>query len=350
MVSMTSMTAVVKATAGPGAEIDQVAVPEPHGKDVLIEVSASSICGTDVHIFDWNDWARRHIHPPRVFGHEMSGRIAAVGNEVSDLKPGTFVAAETHVVDHTCRQCQRGLYPLCENVRVLGVDRDGSFARYVLLPAENCWRNAPGLSPEVAALQEPFGNAVHAATAGPLKENVVAIFGLGPIGLCAVGIARAEGAAAVYGIEPNPYRRELAERMGATAVFPPSAMTVEDIRRTNGGVGVDVVLEMSGHPVAVEQGLQVLHNGGWISLLGIGDRPVTLDLNDLVVTKSITIYGIFGRRIWDTWERTSSYLSTGKVDVSPLITHRFPLDDFQEAMAQMKSGRAGKVVLLPNGG
>jgi len=151
-------------------------------------------------------------------------------------------------------------------------------------------------------------------------------------------------------VEPNPYRRALAERMGATAVFPPGDTTVQDIRRVNGGVGVDIVLEMSGHPTAVEQGLQVLHNGGWISLLGIGDRPVTLDLNDLVVTKSITIYGIFGRRIWDTWERTSSYLSTGRVDVSPLITHRFPLDDFQEAMAQMKSGRAGKVVLLPSGG
>ena len=347
---MTSMTAVVKAAAGPGAEIDQVEIPEPAGAEVLIEVAASSICGTDVHIFDWNEWAQRHIHPPRVFGHEMSGRIVATGPDVHDLKPGTFVAAETHVVDHTCRQCRLGLYHLCENTQVLGVDRDGSFARYVLLPAENCWRNAPGLSPEVAALQEPFGNAVHAATAGALKDNVVAIFGLGPIGLCAVGIARAEGAAAVYGVEPNPYRRELAERMGATGVLAPSASTVEDIRRLNGGVGVDVVLEMSGHPVAIEQGLQVLHRGGWMSLLGIGDRPVTLDLNDLVVTKGITIYGIFGRRIWDTWERTSSYLSTGKVDVSPLITHRFPLDDFQEAMAQMKSGRSGKVVLLPNGG
>jgi threonine 3-dehydrogenase len=347
---MTSMTAVVKATAGPGAEIDQVAIPEPTGKDVLIEVAASSICGTDVHIFDWNDWARRHINPPRVFGHEMSGRVVATGAEVTNLEPGAYVAAETHVVDHTCRQCLRGLYHLCENVRVLGVDRDGSFARYVLLPAENCWRNADGLSPEIAALQEPFGNAVHAATAGPLKNNAVAIFGLGPIGLCAVGIARAEGAAAIYGVEPNPYRRDLAERMGADAVFAPSGTTVEEIRNANGGVGVDVVLEMSGAPAAVEQGLQVLHRAGWISLLGLGDRAVTLDLNDLVVTKGVTIYGIFGRRIWDTWERTSSYLSTGKVDVSPLITHRYPLEDFQEAMAQMKSGRSGKVVLLPNGG
>jgi threonine 3-dehydrogenase len=344
---MTSMTAVVKATAGPGAELDRVPIPEPAGSDVLIEVTASSICGTDVHIFDWNDWARRHIRPPRVFGHEMSGRVVAIGAEVEGLDPGTFIAAETHVVDYTCRQCQRGLYHLCENVRVLGVDRDGSFARYVLLPAANCWRNAPGLSAEVAALQEPFGNAVHAATAGTLKDNAVAIFGLGPIGLCAVGIARAEGAAAVYGVEPNPFRRELAERMGATAVFPPSDGTVAAIRKANGGLGVDVVLEMSGHPVALQQGLEVLHSGGWMSLLGIGDQPVTLDFNELVVTKGITIYGIFGRRIWDTWERTSRYLSTGSVDVSPLITHRFPLQDFQEAMAQMKSGRSGKVVLLP---
>src|SRR5438105_7708558 len=145
---MTSMTAVVKATAGPGAELDQVAIPEPAASDVLIEVSASSICGTDVHIYDWNDWARRHIQPPRVFGHEMSGRIVAVGNTVTELRPGDYVAAETHVVDHTCRQCQRGLFHICENVRVLGVDRDGSFARFVLLPAWNCWRNAGGRSEE----------------------------------------------------------------------------------------------------------------------------------------------------------------------------------------------------------
>jgi len=346
---MTSMTAVVKATASPGAGLEQVPIPEPTDNDVLIEVDASSICGTDVHIYDWNDWAKRHIHPPRVFGHEMSGRIVAIGDGVTSIQPGVFVAAETHIVDHTCRQCQRGLFHLCENVRVLGVDRNGSFARYVVLPAENCWRNAPGLTPEIAALQEPFGNAVHAATAGPLKDNVVAVFGCGPIGLCAIGIARAEGAAAVYGIEPNPFRRELAERMGATATFAPSTQTVEDIKRRNGGAGVDVVLEISGNPMAVEQGLQALHSGGWISLLGIGDRPVTLDLNDLVVTKGITIHGIFGRRIWDTWERTSAYLSSGRVDVTPLITHRFPLDDFQEAMAQMKSGRSGKVVLLPTG-
>lgn len=344
---MTSMTAVVKATASPGAGLQQVPIPEPGAGEVLIEVTASSICGTDVHIFDWNDWASRHIHPPRVFGHEMSGRVIGVGEEVTDIAPGIFVAAETHIVDHTCRQCQRGLYHLCENVRVLGVDRNGSFARYVVLPAENCWRNAAGLTPEVAALQEPFGNAVHAATAGPLKDNVVAVFGCGPIGLCAIGIARAEGAAAIYAVEPNPYRRELADRMGATATFIPSADTVNQIRRANGGAGVDVVLEISGHPMAVEQGLQSLHSGGWISLLGIGDRSVTLDLNDLVVTKGITIHGIFGRRIWDTWERTSAYLSSGRVDVTPLITHRFPLEDFQEAMAQMKSGRSGKVVLLP---
>jgi threonine 3-dehydrogenase len=266
---------------------------------------------------------------------------------VTDIKAGAFVAVETHFVDHTCRQCQRGLYHLCENVRVLGVDRDGSFARYVVIPAENCWPNAAGLSPEVAALQEPFGNAVHAATAGALKDNTVAIFGAGPIGLCAIGIARAEGAAAIYVMEPNAYRRELAERMGATAALAPSAGVVEEIRRRNGGLGVDSVLEFSGHPMAVEQGLRVLHSGGWMSLLGIGDRPVTLDLNDLVVMKGITIYGIFGRKIWDTWERTSAYLASGRVDVTPLITHRFPLEDFQEAMDQMKSGQSGKVVLMP---
>lgn len=343
------MTAVVKATAGPGAELEQVPIPEPGGRDVVIEVAATSICGTDVHIYDWNAWASAHVHPPRVFGHEMSGRIAVAGDQVTELKVGDFVAAETHVVDHTCRQCQRGQFHLCENLRILGVDRDGSFARYVLLPAENCWRNATGLSAEVAALQEPFGNAVHAATAGPLKDNSVAVFGCGPIGLCSIGIARAEGAAAVFAVEPNPFRRELAERMGATRTFAPSADTVDQLKNANGGLGLDVVLEMSGNPTAIEQGLRVLHSGGWISLLGLGDSRVTLDINDLVVMKGVTIYGITGRRIWDTWERTSRYLSTGAVDVAPLITHRYELHDFQEAMQMMKSGRSGKVVLLPDG-
>jgi threonine 3-dehydrogenase len=346
---MPSMTAVVKATAAQGAELAQVKVPEPTGAEVLVEVLATSICGTDVHIYDWNRWAARRIHPPRVFGHEMSGRVVAMGDEVDRVKPGDFIAAETHIVDHTCRQCLRGQFHLCENLRILGVDRDGSFARYVVLPAENCWRNADGLTPEVAALQEPFGNAVHAATAGPISGNTVAVFGCGPIGLCAIGIARAEGAAAVFAVEPNPYRQDLARRMGADQVIAPTESTVAELKRANGGLGVDVVLEMSGHPMAIQQGLEGLHAGGWISLLGLGDARATLDLNELVVLKGLTIYGITGRKIWDTWERTSRYLSQGLVDVSPLITHHFALTDFAEAIALMRSGRSGKVVLLPTG-
>ncbi len=344
------MTAVVKTTSGPGAEIAQVPVPEPSGSDVLVEVLATSICGTDVHIYEWNAWAAGRVHPPRVFGHEMSGRVAAVGETVTGVRPGDYIAAETHVVDHTCPQCLRGQYHICENVRIVGVDRDGSFARFVLLPAENCWRNASGLTPEVAALQEPFGNAVHAATAGPLRDRSVGIFGCGPIGLCAIGIARAEGAARVFAIEPNPYRRTLAEQMGADAVFDPTPSTVPALRRTNGGAGLDVVLEMSGHPAAIEQGLLSLHPGGWMSLLGLSDARVTIDLNELVVLKGITLYGITGRRIWETWEQSSRYLSSGKVNVTPLITHRFGLVDFPEAMALIKSGHSGKVVLMPDEG
>lgn len=346
---MPSMTAVVKATSGPGAEIAQVPIPEPSPNEVLVEVLATSICGTDVHIYEWNAWAAGRIRLPRVFGHEMSGRVAAVGVGVTTVRSGDFIAAETHVVDHSCPQCLRGQYHFCENQRIVGVDRDGSFARFVLIPAENCWRNASNLSREVAALQEPFGNAVHAATAGPLRDRTVAIFGCGPIGLCAIGVARAEGAAAVFAVEPNPYRRTLAERMGASSILEPSSSTVEALRRANGGAGLDVVLEMSGHPMAIEQGLHSLHPGGWMSLLGLGDARVSLDLNELVVLKGITLYGITGRRIWETWEQTSHYLSSGRVDVTPLITHRFPLRDFAEAMALITSGRTGKVVLMPNG-
>lgn len=344
------MHAILKPAPGPGATLAELPTPRPGPDEALVEVLATSICGTDLHIYDWNAWAAGRIHPPRVFGHEMAGRVRAVGARVSRVQVGDYVAAETHIVDHTCRQCQLGLLHICQNLSILGVDRDGSFAQFVTLPAENLWRNRTDLDPAIAALQEPFGNAVHATLAGPLNGASVAVFGCGPIGLCAIGIARAEGAAAVYAVDVNRYRLDLAERMGANAVIDASVRDpVGAIREANRHEDVDVCVEMSGHPRAVVQALQVLRGGGWISLLGLGDASVTLDLNTLVVLKGVTVHGITGRRIFETWEQTAALLATGRVDVTPLITHRFALDEFERAMVLLKSGQCGKIVLYPNG-
>jgi threonine 3-dehydrogenase len=345
------MRAIVKQTPAPGATLGDVPTPELAPGETLVEVLATSICGTDLHIYDWNPWAAARIHPPRVFGHEMAGRVRALGPGVERIAVGDYVAAETHIVDHTCRQCRLGLLHICQNLRILGVDRDGSFAQFVALPAENLWRTDPRLEPAVAALQEPFGNAVHAVLAGPVAGSTVAVFGCGPIGLCAIAIARAEGATAVHAVDVNPYRLQLADRMGATTVVDASRQDpVAAIRAANRGEAVDACLEMSGHPQAVVQALEVLRSGGWISLLGLGDGPVTLDLNTLVVLKGITVYGVTGRRIFQTWEKTSELLAGGKVDVTPIITHRLALEDFEAAMALLKSGQSGKIVLYPNGG
>jgi threonine 3-dehydrogenase len=345
------MRAILKPAPGPGATLADVPAPVPGPDEALIEIQATSICGTDLHIYDWNAWAAGRIKPPRVFGHEMAGHVRQVGDRVTQVRVGDYVAAETHIVDHTCRQCRLGLTHICQNVRIVGVDRDGSFAQLVTLPAETLWHTDPRLDAATAALQEPFGNAVHATLAGPIADQTVAIFGCGPIGLCAIGVALAEGAAAVLAVDVNPFRLELAERMGATAVINArSKDPVVALKAANRGDEVDVCLEMSGNPAATAQALEVLRSGGWISLLGLGDAAVTLDLNTLVIMKGITIYGVTGRRIFATWERTSALLTSGRVDVAPIITHRLPLEDFEEAMALLKAGKTGKIVLYPNGG
>ncbi len=345
------MRAIVKPARAPGATLGNVPTPEPGPGEALVEVLATSICGTDLHIYDWNPWAAARIQPPRVFGHEMAGRVRALGVGVERVRVGDYVAAETHIVDHTCRQCRLGLLHICQNLRILGVDRDGSFAQFVALPAENLWPTDPHLEPAVAALQEPFGNAVHAVLAGPVAGSTLAVFGCGPIGLCAIAIARAEGAAAVYAVDVNSFRLQLADRMGATTVVDASRQQpVAAIRAANQGEAVDACMEMSGHPQAVQWALEILRGGGWLSLLGLGDAPVTLDLNTLIVLKGVTVYGITGRRIFETWEKTSELLAGRKLDVTPIITHRFPLEDFEEAMALLKSGKSGKIVLYPNGG
>ena len=347
------MRALQKTAAEPGARLTEVPVPEPGDDEVLVRVHAASICGTDLHIYEWNEWAaQRIVRLPMTFGHEVAGTVEAVGSEVHHVEPGAFVAAETHIACGQCSTCRGGRPHICERLRILGVDTDGAFADYLVLPATNAWVVGEGIHPDVASIMEPFGNGVHAAfgTGGgeDIATNAVAVLGCGPIGLFAVGIARSLGAWKVIAVEPNASRRSKAAELGADLVIDPSAIDpVEEVLSATDGVGAEVVLEMSGNASAIDQGTRMLARGGRMSLLGLPDRPVVLDLNDQVIFKEARLQGITGREMFRTWQQTTTLLSTGRVDVAPVITHRLPLSSFEEAFAITAAGDAGKVILLP---
>ncbi len=340
------MRALVKAEAAPGASIVEVPVPEPGPGEVLIRVEAASVCGTDVHIERWDPWAAENFGPvPMIFGHEMAGVVVGHGPGAGRVPLGERVAAETHLVDWTCYQCRTGRAHVCQNLRILGVHVPGSFAEYVAIPETNAWVYE-GLAPEIAALQEPRGNAVHAAFVEEIAGQSVAILGCGPIGLIAIAVVQAAGARRVFATDPNPERREMATRMGADVVMDAREDVVGRIRAETDGNGVDVVLEMSGAEPALHQGLAAVTNGGRVSLLGTHSRPATMDLSEEIIFKGIRVYGITGRRLFDTWYRTTALLEEG-LDLSPIITHRLPLSEFGTAFDLVASGHAGKVVLLP---
>ena len=342
------MRAVLKAEGGPGFSIAEVADPSPPGPgQATIRVEAASVCGTDVHLWDWNPWAASRVHPPRIMGHEVGGQVVAVGEGVTEMRPGSQVAVETHIVCGHCPECQRGDFHVCANTRILGVDVDGAFADYVTVPAHNLWPAPPGQPPEVAALMEPLGNAVHACSYGRLRGQTIAVFGCGPIGLCCVAIARAENASRIVGVDRNPYRLDLARRMGADALVDVSSGDVETGVAAAAGGALDCALEMSGAPSAIVAATRLVRPGGWISLLGIGDAPTMLDLSRDVVMKGLTLFGVTGRRMFSTWEQTTAYLSDGAFDATPLLTHRMPMEEVASAIALIKSGQCGKVVLHP---
>jgi threonine 3-dehydrogenase len=342
-----TMRALAKTRPEPGAELVERPIPTPGPGEVLLKMEAASICGTDLHLFAWDPWARDVLTPPTVLGHELAGTVVAAGSGVRRVSEGDLVGVESHLIDWTCTQCRRGDRHLCRNLRVIGAHVDGGFAEYVVIPATNAIESN-GLDPAVVALQEPMGNAVHAAFVEPIKGRTVAVTGCGPIGLCAVGIARAAGAAHVIATDTEQYRLELARTMGADLALDATAPdTVERIEEATGGDGVEVVLEMSGAPPALQQALRIVTRGGRISLLGIFAEPVPIDLSDQVIQRGVRIYGIYGRRIYETWEQTQELLRSGSLDVMPIITHRFDLADWERAFELIASRHAGKVVLLP---
>jgi threonine 3-dehydrogenase len=342
-----TMRALAKTRPGPGLELVQRPVPVPGPGEVLLKMEAASICGTDYHLFSWDPWAREILKPPTILGHELAGRVVVTGDGVTRVREGDLVGVESHIVDWTCAQCRRGDMHLCHNLRVIGAHVDGGFAEYVVIPQANAIESN-GLDPAVVALQEPMGNAVHAAFAEPIEGRTVLVTGCGPIGLCSVGIARAAGAALVIATDTEDYRLDLARTMGADlALNARDPATVERIMAATNGDGVEVVLEMSGAQAALDQALAAITRGGRISLLGIFGEPVRVDLSDFVIQKGLRIHGIYGRRIYDTWERTQALLRSGALDVTPIITHRFDLADWERGFELIASRHAGKVVLLP---
>jgi len=338
------MLALVKTAPGPGLSLEHVPDPVPGINDVLVRVHKTGICGTDLHIEAWDPWAARTIEPPLIVGHEFVGEVVGVGSNVMDFHPGDIVSGEGHVTCGRCRHCLAGRRHLCANTVGLGVGRDGAFAQYVVLPMTNVWHHGPGIDKDVAAIFDPFGNAVHTALAFPVLGEDVLITGAGPIGLMATAVVRHAGARFVVVSEPNATRRELAQRMGATVVVDPAERDLADVQHELGMVeGFDVALEMSGAPAAIRSAMDNMANGGAIAILGIPTQDISLDVNEIVF-KLLTIRGIYGREMYETWYKMTVMIQSG-LDITPAITHQFNFREHEAAFDAARSGDSGKVIL-----
>lgn len=336
------MDAIVKPVAGVGLELRQVPVPEPGPGEVLIKVHKTAICGTDVHIYDWTPWSAEHVKPPMVIGHEYVGEIAALGAGVTGLTVGMRVSGEGHITCGHCRNCHTGNIQWCKNTKSVGVDRDGAFAEYVCIPEKNVIIIDPQLDEDVVAFFDAFGNATHTALMFNLVGEDVLITGAGPIGVIACGICKYAGARRVVITDMNEYRLDLARKMGADAAVNVAKEDLQEVMKQQGLVeGFDVGLEMSGSGAAFKQLLSVMRNGGKVSLLGLGNGPIPLDMN-LIIGKGLTLQGIYGRKM-DNWHQMS-YMVQGGLDLHPVITHRFHYTEFEKGFEAMHSGNSGKVI------
>jgi threonine 3-dehydrogenase len=345
-----TMMAVVKPEAAPGAEIREVKIPAYGPTDVLVKVKVASICGTDLHIYEWDRWAQGRIHPPLIPGHEFCGEVVAFGDEVTSVKEGDFVSAEMHVACGKCLLCRTGEAHICQNVKIIGVDTDGAFAEYVVIPESNIWKLDPAIPQEYASILDPLGNAVHTVLAGEIAAKTVAVTGCGPIGLFSIAVARAVGATTIFAIEINEHRRKLAAKMKADYILDPSTEDVRAIVAENtGGLGVDVILEMAGHPDAIRIAFDIVRRGGRMSLLGLTSKPIPVNFSEDIIFKGLTIQGINGRRMYQTWYQMTALLKAGRLDLHPVITDRIAMKDFSKAMARLKTGEASKILVYPNG-
>jgi threonine 3-dehydrogenase len=345
------MRALVKIAAQAGLSYIDCPDPRPAPSEALIRVQATSLCGTDVHIYNWDEWAFTRIRPPRIIGHEMCGEVVEIGSDVTLVRVGDYVSAESHLTCGACFQCRTGQAHVCKNYRILGVDRDGSFAELVALPEGVLWKTSPGIPPELASVQEPLGNAVDAALVEDLTGRSVLITGCGPTGLFAAAVARTAGASTIIATDVSEYRLSLAKQLGVDHVL--NAKTDRPdvigaaIRDMTGGEGVDASLEMSGNLQAIQHAFQSVKNGGRVTLFGIPTKPIQCDLANDIIFKGIRVYGITGRRLFGTWYRLAGLFKAG-LNIRPVITHTFPLKEFAQGFELIQSGQCGKVVLFPS--
>jgi threonine 3-dehydrogenase len=346
------MRALVKETAGPGIVLREVPVPVCGPGEALIRVHFAGVCGTDLHIWEWDSWASSRLKPPVIIGHEFAGEISQLGTGADAdglLAVGDLVTAEGHVVCGHCLQCRLGAAHLCRRTQIIGVDRDGAFADYIVMPASNVMK-LEGIPTEIGAIMDPLGNAVHTVLEADVPGSTVFVLGCGPIGCFAVGVARAAGASLVIASDYNAKRLDLARRMGAHVTLNPGSDDVPArIRQLTGGDGVDLVCEMSGHPSGHAQAFSSARLGGRVNLLGTPSRTTEVDFARDVIFKGLTVYGVTGRKMYQTWHQMQRFLRAGQLDPRPVITHRFPLERIADAIQVIKDGQAGKVILEVNG-
>jgi len=344
------MKALRKMLAARGLSLETAVTPTIGPTDVLVRVKAASICGTDLHIYGWDRWSQGRIKPPLTLGHEFCGVVEKVGSEVEAVKTGDFVSAEMHVNCGHCHQCRIGEAHICPNVKIIGIDQDGAFAELVKIPASNIIKLDPAIPEHYGAILDPLGNAIHTVLAGPIAGRTVLVTGCGPIGLMSVVVAKACGSSTVFATETNEHRRAMAKKMGADVVLnPASEDAVARILTETKKTGVDVLLEMSGNPTAIQQGFKALRAGGRASLLGIPTENVPLDLVNDVIFKGATVQGIYGRRMYETWVQMTALLKAGRLNLEPLFGERIRLEQFEDAFRKLQGGLPGKVLLYPNG-
>lgn len=340
---MGKMKALVKAKPERGIWMQEVEIPKPGINDILIKIKKTAICGTDLHIYRWDEWSQKTIKTPMTIGHEYVGTIAEMGKGVTGFKIGERVTGEGHIACGHCRNCRRGRKHICENTLGIGVNIDGAFAEYVLVPSSNVMKMSSDISDEMLAIMDPFGNATHTALSFPLIGEDVLITGAGLIGSMCVAISKFAGARYVVATETNPYRIELAKKMGATRVINPLKESLDDVIKDLGMIGFDIGMECSGSPAAFNDMLAHMYNSGKISLLGILPSSTQIDWNNIIF-KGLQIKGIYGREMFETWYLMEQMLMSG-LDLSPMISHRFKVDDFQKGFDIMDSGNSGKVIL-----
>ncbi len=341
------MKAIAKTRPEKGLEIVDVKEPVPGEDEVILKVKRASICGTDLHIYRWDEWISQSMSIPRVIGHEVYGEVVELGKNVKGYKKGDIVSVETHFVCHTCPACRKGDFKVCYNMKILGIDLDGAFAEYVKVPAFNLWKNEIDLPEEVLSVKEPFGNAVDTVLTEDVSGKSVLITGAGPLGMMAILIAKHSGAYPVFVSEVKDYRINKAKELGADYVVNPLKENLyEIIMEKTRGEGVDVLVEMSGNEKALEEGLKCVAPNGRVSLLGLFEGKVRVDLNNLVILKNVRVYGITGREMFSTWYKMDKLLESG-LDLKKVITHSFKMEEIDKAMELMEKGECGKISLVP---